>query len=105
MAGQLSANQDVIRDFANNCRDRHRDLETAVKLLAGRKEDTVATWSGQAKEAFNNLMNSYFEQARKLNDALDQTADKLTKAGQAFAAQDEQFAQQVKQQASSLTLP
>ncbi|PXX66534.1 WXG100 family type VII secretion target [Nocardia tenerifensis] len=105
MAGQLSADKELIAKFAQNCRDRHQALETAVRLLDGKKDETVATWSGQAKQAFDQLMESYFAQARKLNDALDQTADKLTKAGQSFAAQDEQFAQQVSQQASSLTLP
>ncbi|KAA8886442.1 WXG100 family type VII secretion target [Nocardia colli] len=105
MAGQLEANNEIIKKFADNCRDRHAALQNAITALNTKSDDTTATWSGQARAAFDSLMDNYFAQAKKLNDTLDQTADKLTKAGHAFAAQDEQFAQQVSQQASSLTLP
>ncbi|GAA5081701.1 MULTISPECIES: WXG100 family type VII secretion target [Nocardia] len=105
MAGQLEASETLIAEFAKNCRDRHNALQNSITALNAKSDDTTATWKGQARAAFDSLMDNYFAQARKLNDTLDQTADKLTKAGQAFAAQDEQFAQQVTQQASSLNLP
>ncbi|WP_405167208.1 WXG100 family type VII secretion target [Nocardia sp. NBC_01499] len=105
MAGQLQADHIVIEKFAQNCSDRHIALQNAITALNTRSDETTATWTGQARAAFDTLMDNYFAQARKLNDALDQTADNLRKAGKSFAAQDEQFAQQVSQQASSLTLP
>ncbi|MFF3224915.1 WXG100 family type VII secretion target [Nocardia suismassiliense] len=105
MAGQLEANETLIAKFAQNARDRHLELVKAIQMLDTKSDETTRTWQGQARGAFDALMDNYFAQARKLNDTLDQTADKLTKAGQAFAAQDEQFAQQVAQQASSLNLP
>ncbi|WP_159080135.1 WXG100 family type VII secretion target [Nocardia suismassiliense] len=105
MAGQLQANHEAITAFEKNCRDRHKDLMDRISALDIKSDMTTQSWSGQARAAFDSLMDNYFAQARKLNDALDQTADNLRKAGQAFVAQDEQFAQQVTQQASSLTLP
>ncbi|WP_433661753.1 WXG100 family type VII secretion target [Nocardia sp. CA-128927] len=105
MAGQLEANDEAIAKFADNCRQRHLDLQNAITALNTKSDDTTATWQGQARAAFDSLMDNYFAQARKLNDQLDQTSDKLTKAGKAFSAQDEQFAQQVAAQASSLDLP
>ncbi|MFE9582179.1 WXG100 family type VII secretion target [Nocardia sp. NPDC006044] len=105
MAGQLQADNILIEKFAQNCSDRHTALQNAITALNTRSDETTATWSGQARKAFDALMDAYFEQARRLNDTLDQTSDSLRKAGKSFAAQDEQFAQQVSQQASSLTLP
>lgn len=105
MAGQLEAKEPAITAFADNCAKRHHALGVAIQALNRKSDDTTATWSGQARTAFDALMDAYFEQARKLNDTLDQTGDSLRKAGKAFVAQDEQFAQQVSQQASSLHLP
>lgn len=105
MAGQLQADHTAIERFADNCGKRHAALVQAIQALDTKSDETTRTWSGQARKAFDALMDAYFEQARKLNDALDQTSDSLRKAGKSFVAQDEQFAQQVSQQTSSLTLP
>ncbi|MFG1794343.1 WXG100 family type VII secretion target [Nocardia sp. NPDC049149] len=105
MAGQLQADGDAIAKFTENCRQRHLDLQNAITALNAKSDSTTSTWSGAARGAFDTFMDNYFAQARKLNDQLDQTADKLATAGKKFVEQDEQFAQQVTSQASSLDLP
>ncbi|MEU7631946.1 WXG100 family type VII secretion target [Nocardia sp. NPDC049190] len=105
MAGQLEASDEAITKFVNNCRQRHQDLQAAITTLNSKSDQTTATWSGAARQAFDTFMDNYFAQARKLNDQLDQTSDKLAHAGRKFSDQDQQFAQQVAAQASSLDLP
>ncbi|MFI6216351.1 WXG100 family type VII secretion target [Nocardia brasiliensis] len=105
MAGQLEASEEAIRKFTENCRQRHSDLQASITALNAKSDATTATWSGAARGAFDTLMDNYFAQAKKLNDQLDQTSDKLAHAGAKFADQDQQFAQQVAAQASSLDLP
>ncbi|WP_330232967.1 WXG100 family type VII secretion target [Nocardia sp. NBC_00508] len=105
MAGQLEASDEAITKFVNNCRDRHTALQAAITALNTKSDQTTATWSGAARQAFDTFMDSYFAQARKLSDQLDQTSDKLATAGKKFTEQDQAFAQQVASQASSLDLP
>jgi len=105
MAGQLSASNDDIRTFANTAKQKHLDLLNAIKALKVKEDLTTATWSGTARSAFDSFMERYYFQADKLNDKLMETTEALIKAGSKYEDQDTQFAQQVKDQVSSLDLP
>ncbi|MFF0542608.1 WXG100 family type VII secretion target [Nocardia thailandica] len=105
MAGQLDASNQAIGDFAKEVTQKHSDLLNAIKALKTKEDQTTATWSGNARAAFDSFMERYYFQADKLNDKLLDTSEKLIKAGSKYEDQDTDFAQQVKTQVSSLDLP
>ncbi|MFD3428799.1 WXG100 family type VII secretion target [Nocardia fluminea] len=105
MAGQLSASAIEIDAFVKDSEKRHLDLVNAIKGLRSFEEQTTATWSGGAREAFDSFMERYYYQADKLNDKLVETCESLRNAGKKYEEQDHDFASKVKDQVSSLDLP
>ncbi|MGW5315357.1 WXG100 family type VII secretion target [Nocardia thailandica] len=105
MAVKSSTSPQEIEAFANDAKQKHHDLLTAIRALKTKEDQTTATWSGGARQAFDSFMERYYFQADKLNDKLLETTDSLLKAAKQFESQDEDFSAQVKAQVSSLDLP
>lgn len=105
MAVKASTSPQEIQTFANDCKQKHDDLMTAIRALKAKEDQTTATWSGNARQAFDSFMERYYFQADKLNDKLLQTTDSLLKSAKQFEDQDADFSAKVQQQVSSLDLP
>ncbi|WP_225732484.1 MULTISPECIES: WXG100 family type VII secretion target [unclassified Nocardia] len=105
MAGSLKAGPKELEAFANKIQTKHDALIAEINKTRTAEQTTTATWDGQAQVAFTSFMEQYFTQAQKMNDKLQETAEKIIQSGRKFEGQDEQFAQQVKAQVSSLDLP
>lgn len=105
MAIKASASAQEITDFANNAKQRHQDLVEHIRSVQTLEEQTTATWSGQARAAFDQFMERYYLQAGKLNDKLAQTADNLLTSAKQYDTHDQDFHAKVNAQASSLDLP
>lgn len=105
MAVKATTQLEEIRTFATKSKDQHDQLMSAIQRLKAREDATTATWSGNARVAFDSFMERYYFQADKLNDKLLQTTDSILKAAEQFEAEDQAFSDQVQKQVSSLDLP
>ncbi|UFT00271.1 WXG100 family type VII secretion target [Nocardia huaxiensis] len=102
---KASVSKEAIDTFADECARQHEDLYKAIRTLKAREDETTATWSGGARVAFDSFMERYYYQADKLNDKLLETSESLRRAGREYETQDDERAQQVRAQVSSLDLP
>lgn len=105
MAIKASASAQDITNFANNAKQRHQDLIEHIRSVQLLEEQTTATWSGQARAAFDGFMVQYYEQARKLNDKLSETAENLQTSANQYDTHDQDFRAKVSAQAAGMDLP
>jgi WXG100 family type VII secretion target len=103
----LKAEQEAIAQKVKEFQATHDELEHLLTQLRS-DADTLtepAIWQGAAANAFKSFMDSYADGAKKLNNQLMETADKLNTMGSQLQQHDEDHASQVAKQTSSLSLP
>lgn len=105
MAGKLTADLPAMDKFSKEMDDAHQMLITHIQQTKSDQERTTATWSGQARGAFDTFMERYYEQAQAMNNKLANTVESLMKAAKDYGQQEERFAQDIAKQNSSLDLP
>ncbi len=105
MGGNFQASPDEMADFARGVEQRHRDLIARIVALKDDEDRTTATWSGNARGAFDGFMETYYRLADKQNDELAQNAENLIKVGSAYEEADRTYAERIQRQVSSLDLP
>lgn len=82
--GQLRFDIDSLRNYVNTMNGHISEYEALNTQLEGMSADIVATWKGEASQAFTQVMGNYVVQAKKLTEILQQfrgyaqdTADKF----------------------------
>ncbi|WP_394615358.1 WXG100 family type VII secretion target [Lentzea sp. JNUCC 0626] len=81
-AAELDALAKKIIDVDGQTQGTLRQVQNAV--------DTVsASWEGEAKQAFVNLMGRFHEDARKLSEALNTIAESIASSADVYARQEE----------------
>ncbi|RJO72136.1 WXG100 family type VII secretion target [Nocardia panacis] len=105
MAGNLTASTDDIDAFANSIRTQHDSLSQAIQQLRTLEHNTSASWNGEAAKAFTSFMEIYFSQAARMNDQLQETADKIAKASGKTTDHDQHSAKAVSAVIHNMTLP
>ncbi|MFC9474218.1 WXG100 family type VII secretion target [Nocardia sp. NPDC055002] len=105
MAVKASVNAEAVKTFAHGCEDKHAALVKAIRDLKTFEDQLTATWTGEAKFAFDSFMERYYFQADKLNDKLLQTVENLMTTSGKFTNADEAFRDTVASHTSSLDLP
>ncbi|QLY31910.1 WXG100 family type VII secretion target [Nocardia huaxiensis] len=105
MAGQAKVDKEALNTFVGQVADDHQKLSDAIVRLKTYEDQVTGTWSGGARAAFDSFMERYYYQADKLSDKLLETAESLRTAGREYETQDDERAQQVRAQVSSLDLP
>ena len=105
MAVKVTTSPEQIRDFAKKCEERHSQIMGEIRRVKAHEDATTATWSGEARGAFDAFMERYYFQADKLNDKLLQMSENLLKTGSDYASQDQEFSSRVQAEVSSLDLP
>jgi WXG100 family type VII secretion target len=68
--------------------DTKREMDQNLSQLRNNIEATRAGWSGPAAAVFQNVMNTFDEKSRKLNDALQDIADMLQQSGVKYDARE-----------------
>jgi len=107
MANNLKAEQAVIEAKVKEFQSTHDSLEGLLTQLRSDADALTepSTWQGAAANAFKNFMDSYADGAKKLNNQLMDTADKLNTMGSQLQQHDEDHAAQMSKATSSLDLP
>lgn len=104
-AGSLSANVEQLDAFVNKAKGYYDDIQAQVKFIWEGKVMAGETWQGDAKQAFDVLMDRYASSAEKLSDKLLQTTESIAASSKEYEAQDQIFKDQVNKAVASLDLP
>ncbi|MEV6658711.1 WXG100 family type VII secretion target [Nocardia fluminea] len=105
MAVKASVDAEAVKTFAQGCEDKHARLVQEIVKLKNLEDRLTASWSGEAKMAFDSFMERYYFQADKLNDKLLQTVENLATTSGRFSNADQVFKESVTTHANSLDLP
>jgi WXG100 family type VII secretion target len=90
MADVISAEEGALRRGAQAVGDAKAGIDQQVQNVRGEIEQLSGYWTGAAAGAFSGLMNSWDEQARKLNNVLITLEDALKGTEKDQAAGEEQ---------------
>jgi WXG100 family type VII secretion target len=92
MADVISAEEGALRKGAQAVRETKQGIDQQVQNVRSEIEQLRGYWQGAAAGSFTNLMNSWDEQARKLNNVLITLEDALsgTEKDQAATEQEHQ---------------
>ncbi len=90
MAGVISAEEGALRRGAQAVNETKAGIDQQVKNVRGEIEQLRGYWQGSAAVSFTTLMNSWDEQARKLNNVLVTLEDALSGTERDAAATEEE---------------
>jgi WXG100 family type VII secretion target len=90
MADVISAEEGALRRGAQAVGEAKSGIDRQVQNVRGEIEQLSGYWSGSAAGAFTALMNSWDEQARKLNNVLITLEDALAGTEKDQASGEEQ---------------
>ena len=70
--GQLRFDIDSLRSYVNTMNGHISEYEALNAQLETMSADIVATWKGEASQAYTQMMGNYVVQAKKLTEILQQ---------------------------------
>ena len=100
----LKASPAEIQKFSSSMHDKHGQLINLINQVKSNEDATTATWSGEARGAFDSFMERYYELARQMNDKLQATADNVASAGKSFEGADQSHSSDIHSASSSLNI-
>ena len=90
MADVISAEEGALNKGAQAVGEAKAGIDQQVQNVRGEIEQLRGYWSGSAAIAFTTMMNSWDEQAKKLNSVLITLEDALTGTAKDQASTEEQ---------------
>lgn len=89
MAGnQVKADLDVMRGVAGKLADDYAQLQQSISTLQSQADAHAATWSGEAKNAWNVAMEGVNLAWGRLNGVLDEITSNITASGGQYGETD-----------------
>ncbi|HWD05542.1 MAG TPA: WXG100 family type VII secretion target [Amycolatopsis sp.] len=101
MAGGFKGTPEELTKASKQVHDNVQQLNGHKQQLLSKMESTRSLWQGDAATTFNNIMNEFDQDFKKVNDALADIADRLDKAGSAYSANQDETNSRVKSLGSS----
>lgn len=99
----ILATKDELDSFANRIQQQHDAILALIKNINTEADMMTAKWLGAARQAYDPVMDAYFQKAAKLNDQLLQSANTVAETGRQFTASDEDFRNQFVSSSVDLT--
>lgn len=87
---------DSLRNFANTIEGRIQEYETLNDRMAAMKDNVLASWHGEASEAFGEMMGNYVIRAEKLVEILTEFKNYAQKAADLFDSADTECAAKIR---------
>lgn len=87
---------DSLRNYANIIEGRISEYQALNSKMAAMKDTVIATWQGEASEAFNELMGNYVVDAEKLVEILTEFKNYAQKAADLFDSVDMECASKIR---------
>lgn len=95
--GQLKADLDVLGGVSTKMVNDYEQLQSAITTLQGEAETHSATWSGEAKAAWTDAMETVNTAWNKLNVVLDEIAQNINTSSTEYSSTDTSNASSIKQ--------
>lgn len=95
MATNISAEEGALRDGANAVADTKQSIDARMAAIRGQIEEMRSYWTGAAAGSFTQLLNTWDEKGRKLNDVLITLEDALRGTERDQAASEESHQQTI----------
>ncbi len=90
MSGPFQVDHATLHTAAKDVRTTRSEVDGELKKLWGVVDDLGVAWRGQASTGFQNLMQRWNDDVKKLLEAMDNIANLLDKTGTAHQVNDEQ---------------
>jgi WXG100 family type VII secretion target len=94
-SGQVNADLDVLQGVASKLVADFEQLQAAITTLQSESEMHAASWSGEAKNAWNTAMEGVSAAWGQLNSVLDEIASNLNVSGGQYQQSDTSNAQAI----------
>jgi|SRR5947209_2216012 len=101
MAGYQTGAQELVQ-AGQRMEDTNQQLQAALNNVMNEVEGVRGAWSGAAASAFHTLMETYSNDAKKLNDNLQKISEAIAGSADAYRRQEEEAAQSVSSIAQAL---
>jgi WXG100 family type VII secretion target len=102
MAGFATGSPELLQ-AAKQLEDGNAQLMAALAALSNEVEGIRGAWAGAASQAFNTLMEHFAQDAKKLNDDLNQIAEAVTGNAKAYQAREDEASQEISSIISGLS--
>lgn len=94
--GRIKIDADTLRNYAGNLNGRINEYEALTARMVALNENIQASWQGDAKIAFANMMTTYIQQAQQLQQILVQFRGYAQDTADKFEALDAECAQRIR---------
>lgn len=94
--GRIKVDADLLRNYAGSLNGRISEYEALTARMVALNDNIQASWQGDAKIAFANMMATYIEQAKQLQYILVQFRGYAQDAADKFEALDAECAQRIR---------
>ncbi|NLU69684.1 WXG100 family type VII secretion target [Streptomyces sp. HNM0574] len=95
MAGQFRVTEDELRALSTKITEVNGSVQGEVKRLDGVISQIASGWQGQAATAYHRLQQQWNEDARKMNNILNDIKEAVDSTRQNYSATEEQQNQEV----------
>ena len=86
---------DLMAKAAGQVDEIRGNIENAVQQLHGNLEPVIASWKGQAADVFKRLSEQFQDNAKTINDKLNEISENIKSSGQAYVQQQEEHSQEM----------
>lgn len=90
MAGQFRVTEDELRALSSKISQVNSSIQGEVKRLDGVISGIASGWQGQAATSYNRLQQQWNEDARKMNNILNDIKEAVDSTRQNYSATEEQ---------------
>ncbi len=90
MAGGFTGTPEQFQQAYQDVDEIKASMDQNLNMLRDNIEATRAGWQGEAAKAFNNVMASFDEKSRKLNEALANIGELLQRSGVQYQQAEEE---------------
>lgn len=93
---RIKVDADMLRNYAGTLNGRINEYEALTARLEALNANIQATWQGDPKTAFANMMTTYISQAKQLQQILVQFRGYAQDAADKFDNLDAECAQRIR---------
>jgi WXG100 family type VII secretion target len=95
MSGQFRTTADEMRAFASRIGDVNSQIQGELSRLNSLVESITSGWQGEAASAYHRLQEQWNEDARKLNQVLDEIKNAIEQTSSQYQSTEQEQHSQV----------
>ena len=96
-SGQIKADLDILQGVSTKMVGDYEQLQSAITTLQNESSMHAASWSGDAKNAWDNAMMGVNAAWNQLNSVLDEIASNINTSGGQYGSTDSSNAHAISQ--------